>query len=63
VEVRKISLPKGCELEISMTDEFVSRVRKHFGLLDNDSPTDMQLRMYVHGAMNSAIDKAEISDE
>jgi hypothetical protein len=58
MEVRKIDLGKGNQLEITMSEAFVSRVREHFDLGPYDEITDRHLRKYVHGAMMCALDRA-----
>lgn len=59
VERRTITLPKGGELTIDMTAEFLVRVRAHFDLADTVSPDNEQLRMFIFGAVKTAIDKEE----
>lgn len=56
---RKLKLPNGQTLELAMSDEFVTKVRKHFDIPAGKAVTDDQLRMFVWGAMNTAVEKAE----
>lgn len=58
VETRRISTPEGI-LEVEMTQEFIDRVRQHFGLFGNQSLENDHVRMYVWGAVNTAVTKAE----
>lgn len=59
IETRHISLPKGEILSIEMTQEFIDRVKHHFGILASQPLDDDYVRMYVWGAFNGAIDKIE----
>lgn len=59
VERRTIILPKGGELHLDMTQEFIDRVRLTFALDEGVSPTDEQVRMYIFGSVNCAIGKEE----
>ena len=57
-ETRKIALPKGGELEIRLSHEFLWKVSEQFSV-PVDEVTNDHIRMFVWGAMKSAIDKAE----
>jgi hypothetical protein len=59
VEQRTIILPKGGELHVDMTQEFIDRVRLTFSLDEGVSPSDEQVRMYIFGSVNCAINKEE----
>lgn len=59
VESRTITLPKGGELSVDMTEEFLVRVRAHFNLGETVSPDNEQVRMFIFGAVKTAIDKEE----
>ncbi len=59
VETRNITLPQGGTLEVTMTQEFIDKLRQHFGLFGDQPIEDDQIRMFVWGAFNGAIDKAE----
>jgi hypothetical protein len=50
---RTIALPKGGSLEVSMTPEFLNRVRKQFALSSDADVHDDHVRMFVWGAVNS----------
>lgn len=58
-EIRTISLPKGGELELKLSPGFYDRVRLHFGLPSDTPVGDEHLRMFVFGALKTAVDKAE----
>ena len=58
-ETRLISLPQGGTLEVSMTDQFKIAVRNHFSLEPDVCLDDDHIRMYIFGAVKTAIDKAE----
>jgi len=58
IETRKIQTPDGV-LEVQMTQQFIDRAKQHFGLLASQSLEDDHVRMYVWGAVNTAVDKAE----
>lgn len=59
VEVRKFKISDDQVLEIEMTQLFIDRVRQHFGLFGDQPLEDDQVRMYVLGAVNTAVTKAE----
>lgn len=59
IETRHIKLPKGEVLTIEMTQPFIDRVRQHFGLIEAQQLDDDYVRMYVWGAVNTAVDRAE----
>jgi hypothetical protein len=59
VEVRKILLPQGGELEIEIHPGFYEQVRRRFMLLDDQEVTDDHVRMFVWGATRSALDSVE----
>lgn len=58
-EIRFIKLPKGETLEVSMSQEFIDRLRLHYGLSPDQKVEDDHVRMYVWGAVNTAVEKAE----
>jgi hypothetical protein len=58
-EVRKITLPQGGELEVTMTPQFIAVLRQHYGLFGDQPLDDDHVRMYVWGSLNGAVDKAE----
>lgn len=55
-ETRSISLPSGGVLEVRMSPQFLSIVRKHFGI---EEVTDDHIRMFLWGAVDGAITKEE----
>jgi len=56
---RQISLPNGGVMEISLTEEFLDRVRYQFSLTPKSYVEDDYIRMFIYGAVNSSINKAE----
>jgi hypothetical protein len=59
VEVRKIRTRDGSVLEVSLTQKFIDVLRQHFGLLESQPVEDDHVRMYVFGAVNTAVNRAE----
>ena len=59
VEVRRIPVQGGQVLEVDMTERFIAQVRKHFDLSDEQPLEDDHVRMYVFGAFDNAVTKAE----
>lgn len=57
-ETRMIALPRGGVLEVQVTDEFMVRVSEHFSV-QRDEVTDEHVKMFVWGAFNTAVDKAD----
>jgi hypothetical protein len=60
-ETRKIVLPKGGELEITLSNEFLWKLSNHF-MIPVKEVTDDHIRMFVWGATKTAIEKAENGD-
>jgi hypothetical protein len=60
IETRVISLPRGGELEVGMTQGLIDRIRYQFGLSPDQKIEDDHVRMFVWGSVNSAVDKAEL---
>lgn len=58
-EKRNIKLPKGGELEVSLTNEFLQAVRLHFSLSENESVEDDHIRMFIFSSTQNAFEKAE----
>lgn len=56
---KNIQLPGGGTLEVDVTPEFLSIVRKHFNLPAMNTVADDHIRMYIWGAFKNAIDKAD----
>jgi hypothetical protein len=59
VETRFIPLPQGGDLEVQMSQQFIDRVKQHYGLKADQTLDDDHVRMYVWGAATNAVDKAE----
>ncbi len=59
IETRTIETRAGA-LVIEMTQSFVDRVRSHFNVGPEVPLADDHLKMYVWGAVNSAVTKASV---
>ena len=59
METRIISLPKGGDLEVSLTPEFLEGLKNHFELDSASKVTDDHIRMFIYGATKNALDEAE----
>lgn len=57
--VRSITLPKGGTMEVRMSEQLLDRVRRQFDISANVPVDDDHIRMFVHGAVLSAVLKAE----
>ena len=58
-EIRIVSLKNGQFMTIDMTPEFYPNLRKRFDLAPDEFVSDEHIRMFVFGAVKTAIDKAE----
>jgi hypothetical protein len=58
VEVRNVELPRGGTLEVQLTQDMISRIGSQFGVAQSNI-TDEHVRMFIWGAVKSAIEKAE----
>lgn len=56
---RLIVLPNGGTLEVEMSEAFLQKLREHFELKDGAAVDDDHVRMFIWGACNTAISKAE----
>jgi hypothetical protein len=63
METRSIKLPVGGTLEVEMSEAFIDRIKKQFGLMDDERVTDDMVRMFVWGAVNTAVNKVESNSE
>jgi hypothetical protein len=63
METRIISLPKGGDLEVSLTPEFLKGLKDHFELDSASKVTDDHIRMFIYGATKNALDEAEAEAE
>jgi len=52
-----IKLPKGGELEVLLTPEFLEVVKVHFSLSDVSLVDDDHIRWFIYSSTKSAIDK------
>ena len=59
IEVRRIPVQGGQVLEVEMTEKFIVQLRRHFDLYEGQLLEDDHIRMYVYGAFNNAVTKAE----
>lgn len=59
IETRKVTLPKGETLVLDITESFYPTLRKKFNLPEDEVVSDEHVRMFVFGAVKSAVDKAE----
>ena len=58
-ETRNIALPRGGVLEVKMSEALYGRIRNHFGLSFEQKVNDDHIRMFIWGAVNNAVEKAE----
>tara|TARA_Y100000310_G_C20623522_1_gene784615 strand:+ start:715 stop:903 length:189 start_codon:yes stop_codon:yes gene_type:complete len=54
---KNIILKTGNTLELECTQEFLDKIQQYFNL--DESPSDDHIRMFLHGSVKSAIDKAD----
>jgi len=58
MEKRNIKLPNGGSLEVEASERFYEAIRFEYSLDENTVITDEHIRLFVHGTMNNAVDKA-----
>lgn len=58
-EKRNIALPRGGVLEVQMSDALSDKIKKHFGLTQEQTINDDHIRMFIWGAVNNAVEKVE----
>jgi hypothetical protein len=58
METRNIKLPNGAMLEIEATERFYEAIRFEYSLDENTVITDDHIRLFVHGTMTNAVDRA-----
>lgn len=46
-------------MNVDVTEQFYDRVRQHFGLSEGSHVDDDHIRMFIYGAVKTALDKAE----
>ena len=56
---RNVFIPKGGDLVLEYTEEFMIKIREQFNLSEDSKVTDEQIRMFLFGACKTAMDKAE----
>tara|TARA_R110001592_G_scaffold225648_2_gene481636 strand:- start:354 stop:548 length:195 start_codon:yes stop_codon:yes gene_type:complete len=59
MKTKIIKLPKGGNLEVSMTKKFLNVVSNHFKLSCESDVTDEHIRMFVYGSFKNAIDTVD----
>jgi len=59
---RNIELPNGGTLHIDMTDQFMIVLRNYFKLSVDDYIQDDHIRMFMFGAVKTALDKVETNE-
>jgi hypothetical protein len=57
-ETRHIELPSGFRLDVQMTQAFVERVKRHYGLSLDSALSDDHVQRYVVEATKVALDGA-----
>ena len=62
MENRIIKLPKGGELEVSLTPAFLEVVKNHFKLNDISSVHDDHIQIFIYGSTKNALDRESPSD-
>lgn len=63
IETRQVTLPRGGILEIQMTQSMINRIKQSFGLSHEQSIDDDHIRMFLWGAVNDAVNKAECGEQ
>jgi len=58
MEKRIIKLPRGGDLEVDITPEFLNVVKSHFKLKDVSQVDDYHIRMFIYASTKSAFDKS-----
>ena len=56
---RNVFVPKGGDLALEYTEEFMTKIREQFELEEDAEVSDDQIRMFLFGACKTALDKAE----
>lgn len=59
IDKRIIELPRGEQLEVEMSQEFIDKLVIHYELESQSDLTDDHIRMFVWGSLNNAVQKAE----
>ena len=59
MEKRLIQLPKGGELEVSITDAFLKQVRDYFDIDSQSIVSNDHVRVFVYESFKSAVEKVE----
>ena len=56
MEKRIITLPKGGDLEVDLTPEFLNLIKSHFSLNNIEDVTDDHIRMFIYATTKSAFE-------
>ena len=56
MEKRIIALPKGGDLEVDLTPEFLNLIKSHFTLSNIEDVTDYHIRMFIYSSTKSAFE-------
>ena len=56
--LRSIDLPKGGSLKVELNEEFLNAVRTLLGLPKTITLSDDDIRKFIHGAVEHALDKS-----
>tara|TARA_B100000214_G_scaffold144870_1_gene103579 strand:+ start:548 stop:745 length:198 start_codon:yes stop_codon:yes gene_type:complete len=54
-----IKLPNGSSLDVFITPEFLERIKCYFELGSVSEVKDDHIKMFIHRAVDSAVEKAE----
>ena len=58
MEKRIITLPKGGDLEVDLTPEFLNLVKGHFSLAVIEDISDDHIRMFIYASTKSAFESS-----
>jgi len=55
---RSIDLPRGGNLEVELNEEFLEVVKSSLGLPSSATPSDDDIRKFIHTAVENALNKS-----
>ncbi len=58
-EIRTIQLKNNSILEVSMTQQFIDKMKEKFDIKDDKDITDDMVRLFVYSSVDTAVSKAE----
>lgn len=58
MQTKTIPLPKGGELEVNMSPEFLKKVSDYYGLGSIDKVKDDHIRRFIHDVFSVAVTRA-----